>query len=462
MLECPGIALRLLYPSRAGLSARLCASSSRSDVGLTLSDSQDSYLSARDSEVPGSRRIYVHIGEPKTGTSFLQNAMWGNRARLAAQGVVLPGYSYGGHARASQDLREVRQLAGDPADPWIGEWDVLTAQALRAPEAAVISNELLAACNPRQADRAVQSLRPAEVHIVVTVRDFATLLPAEWQETVKCRSTVPWERWVDGVIDAAPDPDRRRRLWFWTVHDTLAILRLWSQEIPADQVHVITLPPQGGTSELWLRFASVLGIGSSTIDLPRHRENPSLGLAEAEFLRRLNEALPDRVPRWFYTWNVKRILANDVLSARAPQARLALPPGQQAWAREQSEILVAGLRDSKYQIVGDLGELLPPPATERYVPPTRLPAEQLLDVALRATAALADHQYRGDIITSSSDLTVGLHPARRRPVSRLGLAILKRSRLTRMLYQASNRPTVQNLRVLVWRILARSGPPGPG
>jgi len=146
-----------------------------------------------------------------------------------------------------------------------------------------------------------------------------------------------------------------------------------------------------------------------------------------------------------------------VLSVRPPQARLVLPPGQQAWAREQAEILVAGLRDAKYQIVGDLRELLPPPATEPYVSPTRLPVEQLLDVALCATAALIDHQYRGDIVTSSSDLTVGMHPARRRSVSRLGLAILKRSRIKRTLYQASNRPTVRNLRVLVWRILARPG-----
>src|SRR5215471_4907535 len=276
--------------------------------------------SAGDSEVPGSRRVYVHIGEPKTGTSFLQHALWRNRAQLAAQGVVLPGYSYGGHARASQDLREVRWQAGDPADPWIGEWDVLTGQALRTRDAAVISNELLAACNARQADRAVQSLLPAQVHIVVTVRDFATLLPAEWQEAVKCRGIVPWEQWLADVIGAAPDPDRRRRLWFWTVHDTLAILALWSRHIPSDQVHVITLPPQGGTNELWLRFASALGFESGTIDLPQGRANSSLGLAEAEFLRRLNEALPDRMPRWFYTWNVKRILANDVLSAAGADA----------------------------------------------------------------------------------------------------------------------------------------------
>jgi hypothetical protein len=416
--------------------------------------------------VPGSRRVYLHIGEPKTGTSFLQHALWANRARLAVQGVVLPGYSHGGHARASQDLREVQRLAGDPADPWAGEWDVLTAQALRARDSAVISNELLAACNPRQADRAVRSLLPAEVHIVLTVRDFATLLPAEWQEAVRCRGTDPWEQWLDGVTGAAPDPDRRRRSWFWTVHDTLAILGLWARDIPPDHVHVITLPPQGGTDELWLRFASVLGIESAAIELPQRRANPSLGLAEAEFLRRLNQALPEDMPRWFYTWNIKRILANEVLSARPPQARLALPPEQQAWARQQAEALVAGLRDSKYHVVGDLGDLLPQPATEPYVPPASLPAEHLLDAALRATAALADRQYRGDIITSKSDLTVGMHAAGprshqpgspRQIVSRLGWAVLKRSRAKRLLYRASGRPAVRSVRVLVWRILARPG-----
>jgi hypothetical protein len=416
--------------------------------------------------VPGSRRIYLHIGEPKTGTSFLQHALWSNRAQLRAQGVVLPGYSSGGHARASQDLREVQRLAGDPADPWTGEWDVLAGQALRARGAAVISNELLAACNARQADRAVRSLLPAEVHIVVTVRDFATLLPAEWHEKIKTRGTVPWERWLADVIATAPDHERRRRSWFWTVHDTLAILGMWSRHIPSDQVHVITLPPRAGTNELWLRFASVLGIESGGIVLPRHRTNPSLGLAEAEFLRRLNEALPDGMPRWFYTWNIKRILANDVLSARPSQERLSLPPGPQAWAREQAEILVAGLCDSKYHIVGDLDELLASPAAVRYVSPASLPAEQLLDAAVLAAAALADRQYRGDIITSSSDLTVGMRPEKGQPhkpgsprqvIRRLGWAVMKRSQIKRRLYSASRRPAVRKLRVMVWCLFTRPG-----
>ena len=90
----------------------------------------------------GRPRVYLHIGEPKTGTSFLQRSLWGNRARLAAQGVTLPGYSHRDHNRASRDLREAPRETSDPTDPWAGEWDVLTGQALRAPSVAVISDEI--------------------------------------------------------------------------------------------------------------------------------------------------------------------------------------------------------------------------------------------------------------------------------------------------------------------------------
>jgi hypothetical protein len=402
--------------------------------------------------VPGAFRscVYLHIGEPKTGTKFVQQAMWGNRARLAAQGVVLPGYSHRDHSRASRDLRKAPRLAGDPAARWTGEWDVLTGQALRSRGAAVISDEVLAACNPPQADRGIRSLLPAEVHVVLTVRDIASLLPAEWQETVKCRGTVPWERWLADVIDAEAAADRRRRAWFWTVHDTLAILQMWSQHIPPDHVHVIIVPRQGPAEALWAQFASVLGIDSGSIDVPSARVNSSLGLAEAEFLRRVNEALPGGMPEWFYTRTVKRILAHNVLSARLPQARLALPPGQQAWAKEQSEILVAALRDSKYHIVGDLDDLVSLPASGRYIAPARLPAQQLLNAAVHATAALADHQYR-------EKYPAGRQPQEprslRQKASKLEWAVLNGLWTQRMLRNASHLTPVRRLRVLIWCVL---------
>jgi hypothetical protein len=431
-----------------------------------------------DAADPGSRalsgsrpRVYLHIGEPKTGTSFLQRSLWSNRARLAAQGVTLPGYSHRDHNRASRDLREAPREASDPTDPWVGDWDVLTGQALRAPRAAVISDEILAACNPPQADQAVRSLLTADVHVVLTVRDFASVLPAEWQERVKCRDTAGWEEWLDSVVDTTPLADRRGQSWFWAVHDTLAILDMWSQHIPPDHVHVITVPPQGTTDQLWVRFASVLGVEPSRFDLTGTRANPSLGPAEAEFLRQVNQALPADVPDWFYTRDIKRILALDLLRSRPRQAVLTLPPSRAAWAGEQAEILVAGLRDAKYHIVGDLGELVPRPASASYAAPADQPAEQLLDAAVQATAALLQYMYL------EKATLAGRPPVGRPQVGGLGLGGLRVGALRvgalrqlliqwewsllngptakRMLRGASHRPAVRRLRILIWRVLMR-------
>jgi hypothetical protein len=401
--------------------------------------------------VPAARRprVYVHVGEPKTGTTFLQNVLWENRPRLAARGILLPGYTRRDHTRASRDLRQAPREAFDPAEPWLGDWDVLVGQALRAPDAAVISDEILAACNPPQADRAVRSLLAAEVHVVLTVRDFASRLTAEWQERVKCRGTDPWEEWLASVVDAAPAPDRRRRSWFWAAHDTLAILGMWSQHLPADHVHVITVPSQGQAAELWLRFAAVLGIDPSGIDLTNARTNPSLGLDEAEFLRRMNEALPETMPDWFYTRHIKRTLAHNILAARPGQTRLVLPPGREAWALEQADILVAGLGDAKYDIVGDLGDLIPRPAAGRYVAPSDQPAEKLLDAAVHAAAAMADTHYRQMFPVRQQRPRLG--PRQR--ISKLKWAVLNGPRTKRVLRSASHRPAVRRLRVTVWCVL---------
>ena len=35
----------------------------------------------------GPRRVLLHIGLPKTGTTYLQQVVWGNRDRLQADGV---------------------------------------------------------------------------------------------------------------------------------------------------------------------------------------------------------------------------------------------------------------------------------------------------------------------------------------------------------------------------------------
>ena len=410
---------------------------------------------------PPRPRIFLHIGEPKTGTTFLQQVMWRNRAELAARGVVLPGHHPQDHFRASQDLRGIAKLASDPAGSWTGEWEILASQARQAGQVAVISHELFAAADEEQAGRAVRSLLPAEVHIVLTVRDIATLLPAEWQETVKHRNARGWEDWLGDVIDReSPDPGRRR-WWFWRVHDTMAILDIWSRHLPPERVHVITTPPRGSDSGLlWQRFASLLGIDPGSADLTRARPNTSLGVPEIEFLRRLNQALPDEVPDWFYMWNVKEAVAHQALAARPREGRIVLPASRDTWAKGRAEELIAALGDSGYDLVGDVDELRPRPDTEPYASPAGQPAGRVLDAAVAAAAALVVNQYRKAYPAAKPQRGPG---GQRGLVGRVEATVASSPRLKRTVRELSSRfPAVRRLRIVAWRALergrAREGP----
>jgi len=405
-------------------------------------------------------QVFLHIGEPKTGTTFLQQVMWRNRAELSAQGVVLPGHHPQDHFRASQDLRGIEKLATDPAGSWTGEWEILARQAAQAPRTAVISHELFAAADAGQAARAVRSLQPAQVHVVLTVRDIATLLPAEWQETIKHRNTRSWEDWLADVIDRESVSADRRQWWFWRVHDTMAICGLWAQHVPPERIHVVTNPPRGSAAGLlWERFASLLGIDAGSADTSRARPNASLGMAETEFLRRLNEALPAEIPDWFYMWNVKEAVAHGALAGRPAGARLVLPADRDAWAKEQSETLIAGLRASGYDIAGDLEELRPPQPGGPATSPADQPAGQMLDSAVQAAAALVANQYHKEYPPKRGTGAGG----RGGLAGRLESAVAASPRLKRAVRDASGRfPAVRRLRVWTWQALERTRARGRG
>ena len=400
-------------------------------------------------------RVFLHIGEPKTGTTFLQQVMWGNRAELAAQGLVLPGHHAQDHFRASQDLRGIEKLPSDPAGAWTGEWDILATQARQAPHLAVISHELFSAADADQAGRAVRSLQPAEVHVVLTVRDMASLLPAEWQETIKHRNARGWTDWLGDVIDReSTDPDRRQ-FWFWRVHDTLAVAALWGQHVPPERLHVITMPSlNASTSVLWERFAGLLGIEASSVDLTRARPNASLGMPEIEFLRRLNAALPDEVPDWFYMWTVKEGVAHRALADRPRHGRLVLPADREAWAKGQAEALIAGLASAATRSSG----------TPTNCGPGRPGAPRR---GCRAPAAGPGPGRRGGRGRRAGRQPVpqGAWPPGRRagPAGRGGLASRLESavgaspRLKRTVRDLSSRsPAVRKLRVMTWQALERT------
>ncbi|TQM67224.1 hypothetical protein FHX41_0829 [Actinomadura hallensis] len=315
--------------------------------------------------------VYLHIGAPKSGTTFLQGLLWSNAAALSEAGVLLPGGSFDAHVRATRDLRGLKPEPGEPGADWDGAWDRL-ADRIKASthRVAVVSHEVMCAVDAEGAERAVRSLAPCEVHIVYSARDLAGLLPSEWQEYVKHRFHYGFEHWLREVVDGPRDAGAAE--WFWRVHDIPDVLGRWAPHVPPERVHVLTMPgPDAPRERLWERFAGLLGVDPAVADLTAARANASLSWTETELLRRVNCAVDEDVPMWLYHRLVTDVLALKVLPGRGEPGRVPLPADRRAWAEEKAGELVGAVRAAGYDVVGDLSELLPgdPPQEERPAAP---------------------------------------------------------------------------------------------
>lgn len=304
--------------------------------------------------IPCGPTVFLHIGAPKTGTTFLQGVLWANREKLEKRGVWLPGSQPNDHFRAGYSLRGLEQDPDDPRDGWRGAWDVMANQVRESTaNSVVVSDERLAACSTEEVERAVRSLAPSEVHVIYTLRDFVGLLPAEWQEHVKDRDYRTFEKWLADVIG------NRGGNWFWQVHDGAEVLRRWASALPVERLHVLTLPRRDAPPDLlWERFASVLGIDPSGMDMTV-AANATLGADGAELLRRVNQSLPAEFPIWHQVELTREVLAHRILATRQDKTPITLPPEWADWVSEHSKQLIWALKSAGYPVIGDLDELLP-------------------------------------------------------------------------------------------------------
>lgn len=328
----------------------------------------------------------LHVGAPKTGSTYLQSVLWRNRDPLLAAGVHVLGDDQGEHHRASHDLRGAQFDPSDPGVDWTGAWDRMAAWATDSPApTVVVSEEKLASLSPDQVQRAVTSMAPRIVHVVYVTRDLPGLLPSEWQEYVKHGTSTTYGAWAAKVLGSA---DEGPGAWFWKVHDLESVVSRWATAVPRENIHVITMPPPTAPrDELWRRFCSVLGCSADVATDLDMKANPSLGLAGAEVLRRVNEALPPQLPQWHRIGVVRDVLANEVLNPLSPPGRPALPRDLVDDVMTRAERTQSLLGDLGCDVIGNADELAPDPA--RLEGADTPDDAEVADVAVRALAEMS-------------------------------------------------------------------------
>jgi len=325
-----------------------------------------------------AQRVYLHVGLPKTGTTYVQSVLWHNRPALAEQGVVFPGVRRREHMWASMVVREHPGLhRRNPRAQ--GAWERLLTQVEEAPDAALISHEFFGAATAEQAKRALTDLGDVETHLVVTARDLVTVVTSYWQEYIK--------HGFDCDLDAFPPREDRGDEWTWAAVDLLGVLERWGSSLPPERVHVLVLPDREAPREtLVLQFAGLMGVDASGFELEKANPNSSLGVVEAQLLRSVVPRLEDFTSALDRGVWIRSYLAHGVLVPHGGESFLP-SPARVAELADRADVAVEAVEEAGYDVVGDLDRLRVGQLRElRY--PQDVSEAELLDAALDTIATM--------------------------------------------------------------------------
>lgn len=340
--------------------------------------------------LPEGTRL-LHIGPHKTGTTSLQNSIRANREEILSQGVY-----YGapeGRLASNRIARSLLRLPFKNRDVEYGEWEDQVARVRASTEKRVIvSGEEFSFCEKREIRTLLNDLGRERVHVVVTVRPLAKVLPSQWQLDLRGSFTSgsfdEWLRWTlkpqglrkIAILLGIPHP-----FWFRHRHDEL--VARWAAEVGADNVTVV-IGDDRDHRVLLRAFEGLLGLTDGTLLPVDGKSNPSLSAEEIAIILRVQLILAQR--QLVFAERVRSRQIQRRLLAQRPRSpsdsKIVLP----AWAvesvREASQKIHDGLIASGVRIIGDPSLLLeanaPKPGAKR------LDTDEIESAAQRMVAEL--------------------------------------------------------------------------
>jgi hypothetical protein len=341
--------------------------------------------------LPAGTRL-LHIGPHKTGTTSIQGALFAVKDRLGGYGVDWP-------AATRHPMEAVLAACARPgmmgdAGPSEKQWLRLVDRARNAGRrTSVISSEFFAdAPDDATVARIVEQLGRESVHILVTLRPLARIMPSQWQQYVQNGLRMGYEDWLEHMLRKAPYDKPNPSFWHRHRHDRL--VGRWARAAGPERVTVVVVDDRdrGG---LMRTFESLLGLPAELLQEVPDAANRSLTLAETEMLRNLNkEFRGNDLPEELYSKLVRHGAVMHMKNACSPTAQ-DVKIGTPQWAVEAAAEIGAGMArrigTMGVRVLGDpaLLSAVPKPAAQTPAEPRIAPevAAQALYGALAAAAA---------------------------------------------------------------------------
>jgi hypothetical protein len=306
------------------------------------------------------KRLIIHPGFHKSGTTALQESFALNRPLLREQGIFYPPIGSKAHHRVAWALTQ---------RPWGwnrrgGErtpekyWDRMARRINSAKEETVIlSSEFFSEIDGERIRKIRSDIKGRDIQILFTLRPLTKLLPSSYQQYLKYGITIEYEDWLHAILDKPGES--KVSPTFWKRHSHGKVVARWADIFGQSNVTLLIVNEAQPTF-LFDEINKFLNLPIGTVNAAPSGSNRSLTMEEISLLLELNRQFPkERVWDEYEVFIRAGYIRNltDHVPAVADKARLLTPQWAVDKANELGEVIQRELLNTGVKIIGDVDSL---------------------------------------------------------------------------------------------------------
>lgn len=294
-------------------------------------------------------RKIIHVGQMKSGTTFIQNSLSSNREFLLQKGILYPGKLF-------NQQHACYGICGKNI-PWVShgeKWSELGRELLNDIEQndgdILISSEALSCMSVDGVDDFVEKVGGID-EVVITIRNFHRVILSAWQQSIKGGGVKSFGEFFNAMRE-----DRALNKGLWKNYSFGETAKLWSKHA---EVKIVIAESDKGKNLLLDRFSSACNMPNlEAVKLNASQENKSLKREDVEILRvlnKLNLSMERNEREEYVRWLLSKGMF--VASSMSEGERIKLPEENLeesiAWAKEELNKI-----PKRSLVLGDTGDIV--------------------------------------------------------------------------------------------------------
>lgn len=303
------------------------------------------------------KKLIIHPGFHKTGTTALQQALSEVRQELLESNFYYPHIAGNAHHRAARSIIEKtwgwKNRGGRSTD--VAEWKKLERKLNKNKGTAIVSSEFFSEATLEQLQLLKKNTQNFDLQVVFTWRPLPFMLASSYQQYLKYGLKKSYLEWLDSIFQVPGEAKFTPSFWKRNLHGD--VISKWAEVFGAENISLIAVN-EADPNFLYSSFSDLVGVSNGIIREPMHQEiNRSLTFNESSLLLEINRTYPkdldwDSYEIFIRKGNIKALTGSAAYESS--DEKILTPDWAIAKAAEMNANSVAQIKSLGVKIVGDI------------------------------------------------------------------------------------------------------------